>query len=97
MLNVKTVLTRTQTVTICNSQLPYSWNGNTITTAGTYLDTLTTQAGCDSIITLVLNVNPVLTSTQTVTICNSQLPYSWNGNTITSSGTYLDKLTTLVR
>ncbi|WP_216823414.1 hypothetical protein, partial [Niastella vici] len=69
------------------------WNGNTYNAAGTYKDTLTSAAGCDSIITLTLNVNPTKTGAQTVTICNNQLPYIWNGNTYNAAGTYKDTLT----
>ncbi|WP_207516083.1 beta strand repeat-containing protein, partial [Longitalea luteola] len=92
-LNVNPAVTGTQTVTICANQLPYIWNGNTYNTAGTYKDTLTNAAGCDSIVTLTLNVNPAVTGTQTVTICANQLPYIWNGNTYNTAGTYQDTLT----
>jgi putative IMPACT (imprinted ancient) family translation regulator len=91
-LNVNAAVTGSQTVTICNSQLPYTWNGNTYNAAGTYKDTLISAAGCDSIVTLTLNVNAAVTGAQTVTICNSQLPYIWNGNTYNAAGTYKDTL-----
>ncbi|WP_205514705.1 hypothetical protein, partial [Longitalea arenae] len=92
-LNVNPEVTGTQTATICANQLPYSWNGNTYNAAGTYNDTLVSAAGCDSIITLTLNVNPEVTGTQTATICANQLPYSWNGNTYDAAGIYKDTLT----
>ena len=93
VLTVNPVVTSTTNTTICSNQLPYSWNGNNYTAAGTYNDTLTSAAGCDSIATLVLTVNPVVTSTTNTTICSNQLPYSWNGNNYTSAGTYNDTLT----
>ncbi|WP_216823389.1 hypothetical protein, partial [Niastella vici] len=92
-LNVNPVVTGTQTTTICANQLPYTWNGNTYDAAGTYKDTLTSAAGCDSIVTLTLNVNPVVTGSQTATVCANQLPYTWNGNTYNTAGTYKDTLT----
>ncbi|WP_216823603.1 hypothetical protein, partial [Niastella vici] len=92
-LTVKATLTGTQTATICSNKLPYLWNGNSYNAAGTYKDTLISASGCDSIVTLTLNVNPTKTSTQTVTICTSQLPYTWNGNTYNAAGTYKDTLT----
>src|SRR5439155_555804 len=91
-LNVKAAVTSSQTVTICNNQLPYTWNGNVYNAAGTYKDTLVNAAGCDSIVTLTLNVNAALTSSQTVTICNNQLPYTWNGKKYNAAGTYKDTL-----
>jgi len=37
----------------------YNFNGNLLTTAGIYHDTLVSVAGCDSIVTLTLTVNPL--------------------------------------
>src|SRR5256885_1299100 len=91
-LNVNPVVTGTQTVTVCNNQLPYTWNGNQYNAAGVYKDTLIGATGCDSIVTLTLNVNPVVTGSQTVTICNNQLPYTWNGNKLNAAGVYKDTL-----
>src|SRR5204862_180637 len=81
-LSVNATLTSTTVITICNNQLPYIWNGQSINAAGTYTANLISEAGCDSIATLNLTVNATLTSTTNTTICNSQLPYSWNGQTL---------------
>jgi energy-converting hydrogenase Eha subunit C len=62
-------VTSTTNTTICSSALPYTWNGNSIAAAGTYKDTLTSSTGCDSVATLILTVNPVVTSTTNTTIC----------------------------
>src|SRR5437868_5702491 len=93
ILKVNAVLRDTTTQTICENQLPYTWNGLTLNAAGTYSDTLTSAAGCDSIATLILKVNAVLRDTTNQTICQNQLPYSWNGLTLTATGTYSDTLT----
>src|SRR5437667_8872912 len=92
-MKINSVLRDTTTLTICENQLPYTWNGLTLTAAGTYSDTLTSAAGCDSIATLILNVTSVLRDTTTQTICQNQLPYTWNGLTLTVAGTYSDTLT----
>ena len=76
----------TQTITSCEN---YTWNGNTFTSSGTYLDTLVNVNGCDSLMTLNLTVIQPTTSTQTITACEN---YTWNGNTFTTSGNYLDTL-----
>src|SRR5690606_4289645 len=88
VLTVNDVLTSTTNVSSCTSQLPYAWNGQTFDAAGTYDVTLPTSAGCDSVATLVLTVNDVLTSTTNISICTSQLPYTWNGQTFDAAGTY---------
>src|SRR5690606_1620422 len=92
-LTVSQNLTSTTDQTICNAQLPYTWNGQNITQAGTFTATLTAESGCDSIATLNLTVSQNITSTTDQTICAAQLPYSWNGQSITQAGTYTATLT----
>ena len=92
-ITVHPVGTSTTNTAICPSQLPYTWNGNTYNAAGTYTVTLTGTGGCDSIATLNLTVQDVLTSTTNAAICTSQLPYTWNGNTYNAAGTYTVTLT----
>ena len=88
-VNVPIILPSSSTtnITICNNQLPYSWNGNNYSTADTFVVRLQNAAGCDSLATLILKVNLVTTSTTRDSTCANQ-PYIWNGNTYTSSGTY---------
>ena len=78
----------TQTITICETQLPYTWNGQTLTAAGTATATLQTTNGCDSLVTLTLNVNPNVTATEAITICEGALPYLWNNQSLDAAGTY---------
>jgi gliding motility-associated-like protein len=88
-LIVNPLITALKNITICNSQLPYHWNGITITAGGNAVAAYTTTSlitGCDSVTTLNLTVNPVITATKIITICNSQLPYHWNGITVTTGG-----------
>src|SRR4030095_11185015 len=68
--------------------LPYSWNSQSLTAGGEYTATLVSAAGCDSIATLHLVVNPAVTGEETITICEGALPYSWNDQTITVTGDY---------
>src|SRR5262249_9445658 len=87
-LTVNSVLTSATDVTICTNQLPYTWNGQTYNAAGSYSVTLQSVSGWDSIATLNLTVNSVLTSATDVTICTNQLPYTWNGQTYNAAGSY---------
>ncbi|MEZ4798733.1 MAG: hypothetical protein R2809_02925 [Flavobacteriales bacterium] len=87
-LTINDVLTSSEDITICSNQLPYNWNGVDYSTSGSYDITLTSVAGCDSIATLNLTINDVLTSTEDITLCNNQLPYTWNGVDYTAAGTY---------
>lgn len=45
------------------------FNGQDLAVAGTYLDTLSTQNGCDSMVELTLSVTPILESTSEQTMC----------------------------
>ena len=55
--------------------------------------TLTSAAGCDSIATLNVTVNPVVTSSADTTVCISALPFTWNGQTVNAAGPYTVTLT----
>src|SRR4030095_4594197 len=92
-LVINTLLTDTTNATVCTAQLPYIWNGNPYSIAGTYTDTLiSTTGGCDTLATLNLIINALLTDTTNATVCTAQLPYIWNGNPYSIAGTYTDTL-----
>ena len=93
VLSLKANTASTTTVSVCQSALPYTWNGNSYPTPGSYTIHLTNAAGCDSAATLVLSLNSVSSSTTTLSICPSALPYLWNGNSYPSAGTYIVHLT----
>ncbi len=91
------VFSDTLELTVCNSELPYLWNGQNIAGAGIYTDSLTSIiTGCDSVSTLNLNVLPVYIDTLELTVCNSELPYLWNGQNIAGAGIYTDSLTSII-
>jgi gliding motility-associated-like protein len=72
--------------TICQDQLPYTWNGLTFTGSGAQTATLTTVAGCDSLVTLNLSVVNAVSSTSSQVACES---YTWlDGTTYTTPGIY---------
>ncbi len=77
-----------ETLDICESDLPYSWQTLVLDSAGTYRDTILTQHGCDSILVLALNVNSGVAFDSTIYACESYV-WDWgDGNTYTSSGIY---------
>ena len=85
-LTVNPTYTVTDVQTICENQLPYTWNGITFNAAGTQNVTLQTVNGCDSVVTMTLTVNPTYAVTDAQTICASELPYTWNGVTFYAAG-----------
>jgi len=76
---------------ICSGSSLFGYN-----TPGVYIDTIAAATGCDSIRTLKLSVKSISTSTNTVSICSSDLPYKWNGLTFSSAGTQTARLTNSV-
>ena len=87
ILTVTTSFNETDTKTICESELPYTWNNVVFNAAGTQEVTLQTVAGCDSVVTMTLTVNPIYQVTDTKTICESELPYTWNNVVFNAAGT----------
>ncbi len=90
---VKPAPTATVIASRCANNLPYTWNGQTINTTGTYSNTQPAANGCDSVTTLNFTVKPVATKTVTVSQCSNNLPYNWNGQTINTTGTYTNTQT----
>ena len=78
--------------TIFSATNPFICSGGSITvgnstysTTGTYVDSLVTTFGCDSVITTNLTVWGISGSTTTESSCDSLL---WNGTIYNSTGTY---------
>ncbi|MGN0187695.1 MAG: T9SS type A sorting domain-containing protein [Paludibacteraceae bacterium] len=79
--------------TVCAGE-SYWFNGKTLTTAGTYTDTLTTASGCDSIVTLKLHVRDEIRTSLSQEICYGD-SLLFGGKYRTQSGTYNDTLTAI--
>lgn len=77
-----------QTVALCQNQIPYIWNGLSLTVSGTYSVTLSSQQACDSTVNLNLTVAPTAVVNQSIQICESDLPYTFFGQTISGPGVY---------
>lgn len=76
--------------TICQGQSVVV-GGGAQTTAGTYLDTLVSHLGCDSIRSTALVVNDTFLTDQTITICQGD-SFLAGGAWRFSAGTYVDEL-----
>ncbi|MBR5254296.1 MAG: leucine-rich repeat domain-containing protein [Bacteroidales bacterium] len=79
--------------TICQGQV-YNENGFNVSEAGVYTQTLTSINGCDSIVTLTLNVNPIFDTELSATICQGQV-YNENGFNVSEAGVYTQTLTSV--
>ncbi len=78
------------TASTCSNQ-PYVFGGRLISQPGVYVDSLHSSLGCDSVVTLTLNVNPSSSDTIRVKVCGNQ-GYSFGGTVLTQPGMYVDTL-----
>lgn len=76
---------------ICPLQLPFIWNSIVCSGSGTYTKHLTNSVGCDSTAVLVLDIQDPIKTMNTVNVCESDLPFRWNGITCSTAGTYSAK------
>ena len=79
--------------TICEGSV-YTENNFNVSEAGVYTRTLTSVNGCDSIVTLTLNVNPIYNTELSATICEGQV-YNENGFNVSEAGVYTQNLTSV--
>ncbi|MFA7401132.1 MAG: T9SS type A sorting domain-containing protein, partial [Bacteroidales bacterium] len=91
-LTVNPVYNFTDTHTLCESELPFSYAGQSFDSAGSYSINLLSQFGCDSNILLTIYVLPSYKETQFLKICDSELPYFYAGYRLDLGGTYNLKL-----
>ena len=71
--------------TVCDQ---FVWQGDVITTSQTVIKQLFSQEGCDSTVTYNVTVHHNSASTQSLTLCSSEVPYDFLGTSISTSGTY---------
>jgi gliding motility-associated-like protein len=76
--------------TFCEGEI-YNFNGQILTQNGTYKDTLMSQIGCDSIITLNLIFLPKSIKNISATICN-KATYQVDNKIYNTTGNYSDTL-----
>ena len=91
-LTVNPVANTNLTAAICEGSA-YTENGFNVNEAGTYMQTLQTVNGCDSIVMLNLSVNPVADTTIAAAICEGEIYYE-NGFMASREGTHTQILQT---
>ena len=80
--------------TICEGE-QYPFGSELLTQAGTYVGNFNTLSGCDSTVTLTLNVNPVQEYELFETICKDET-YTIGNEIYTNTGTFMNALTSVV-
>ena len=84
-----------ENVEVCAGDLPFTWNGEEYSTAGSYSILNNDASGCDSYLVLELNIldrpEDIVVD---VTLCDDEFPYVWNGEIFTEAGNYSRPLST---
>src|SRR5438046_1074364 len=84
------LLTKSYNTTVCANQLPYTWLRHVFTLHDALPISASGNNSCDTIRTLTLAVNPLLTKSYNTTVCANQLPYTWLGHVFTGAATLTD-------
>ena len=92
-LNVNPIFNTELSATICEGSV-YAENNFNVSEAGVYTQTLTSVNGCDSIVTITLNVNPIFNTELSATICEGQV-YTENNFNVSEAGVYTQTLTSV--
>jgi len=87
-LTVLPLLSSSQSLSICTGDSVVVGN-NVYSTSGSFIDSLFSSNGCDSVVTTNLTVNIPYSGTQTFTICDGD-SITVGTNTYTTAGTYTD-------
>jgi gliding motility-associated-like protein len=85
-LNVSPAITNTIAATLCYGAV-YNWGTQVLNASGIYTQTFTASSSCDSIVTLNLTVNPLLTDTLDEAVCFGQT-FALGSQVLNTSGTY---------
>ena len=72
----------------------YTWNDQIYNQSDDYTQTFTAANGCDSVVTLHLTIHSSTVAEDTLTICESELPFTWNDIVFTEARTDSVVLTT---
>lgn len=89
-LSVTSPIPFNNNVTICSGKIFTRPNGNIVSTAGVYYDTLKAPNTCDSIVITNLTVTPYLQSSQITTVCLGKSFVLPNGRSVSQNGIYKD-------
>jgi hypothetical protein len=85
-LEVNPTFTEEFSAEICDNEV-YTWDGRTYENAGAYPHLYQTVKGCDSLVTLNLDVNPTFNEELSAEICDNEI-YTWDGRTYENAGAY---------
>jgi gliding motility-associated-like protein len=93
-LSLSQEFTQNVSIQVCNQDYPIDYNGQIISEPGTYIQNLTSAGGCDSTVVVEISTLPSYFYSENVRICETELPYSYQGQTFSTEGDYTIPFTT---
>ena len=87
----------TDTIDLCQSDsvnLPYEWRGQSISTSGTYTDSILTSYGFDSVYQLVVHIHPAYFIKEQYEIADGEI-LKIHGRDVSTPAVYYDTLRTI--
>ena len=83
-VNVNPISVFDSITSICAGELVADWNGQIIdnTQDSIYNTILSNMFGCDSLLSLTVNINPISTYDSTTAICEGDIVADWNGHIV---------------
>jgi len=91
-LTVTPLITNSITQTICEGN-SVTFGTQTLSASGTYTEMFTTPAGCDSLVSMFLFVNPTIENSVSAVICDGQ-SYTFGTQILTTTGQFSELFTT---
>ncbi len=91
-LSVGSAVTVSKVASVCAGESYTLPSGKVVNTSGSYVDSVKTMSGCDSIITTNLTVLDAKKETIAASICSGQSYTLPSGKTVNTSGTYTETI-----
>ncbi len=89
-VSVYPVYNDTINMEVCSADLPYRFGTANLSETGMYTGVFQSVNGCDSSVTVNLIVNESYAINKNLTICETDLPYSFGSQSLTVSGIYTE-------
>jgi gliding motility-associated-like protein len=93
-LTVSQEFTQNVNLQVCNGEYPIVYNGQSISEPGTYTQNFTSSSGCDSIVLVSVSTIPSYFFSDNLKICESNLPFAYQGQLLSAGGEYTVTFTT---
>ena len=82
-------------ITVCQGNYPIVVSGLNITGPGTFTQVYTNTEGCDSLVLIEVSTAPSYVVQDFIKVCDTDLPFSYQGQNFTDGGTYTINLSSV--